>query len=96
MKNDRLPLRTLFGMIGGRTARGPPPKTWIEKVREDLLHLSELHGVFGTYINWWVRCKDRKAWTIDIHKLKQTNNTCTMESVQAAIYLSVGSQVSNH
>jgi hypothetical protein len=24
----------------------PPPKTWIEYVREDLVHLLELHGVF--------------------------------------------------
>jgi hypothetical protein len=46
------------------------PKTWIEYAREDLLHLSELHEVFGTYVNWWLWCKDRKAWTIDIHKPK--------------------------
>jgi hypothetical protein len=44
--------------------------------REDPLNLSELDGVFGTYINWWVRCKGTKAWTIAIQKLKQTNNTC--------------------
>jgi hypothetical protein len=34
-----------------------PPKTWREYVREGLLHLSELHGVFGAYSNWWVGCK---------------------------------------
>jgi hypothetical protein len=40
MTDDRLPLRTLFGRIGGRAPRGRPPKTWIEYVREDLVHLS--------------------------------------------------------
>jgi hypothetical protein len=49
----------------------PTPKTWIEYVREDLVHLSELHGVFGTYMNWWLQCKDRKSWTTAIHKLTQ-------------------------
>ncbi len=44
MTEDRLPLRTLFGRIGGRAPRGRPPTTWIEYVREDLVHLSELHG----------------------------------------------------
>jgi hypothetical protein len=38
--------------------------------REGLLYLSDLHGVFGTYINWWLLCRDGKAWTIAIHKLK--------------------------
>ncbi len=71
MTDDRLPLRTLFGRVGGRAPRGRPPKTWIEYVREDLVHLSELHGVFGTYMNWWSQCKDRKSWTKAIHKLKQ-------------------------
>jgi hypothetical protein len=35
-----------------------------------LLHLLGIHAVFGTNINWWLRWKDRKAWTIDIHKIK--------------------------
>jgi hypothetical protein len=52
MTGDRLPLRTLFGRIGGRAPRGRPPKTWIEYVRENLVHLSELHGVSGTYVKW--------------------------------------------
>ncbi len=64
MTDHRLPLRTLFGRNGGRAPRGRPAKTWIEYVREDLVHLSELHGVFG----------DRKSWTITIHKLKQTTD----------------------
>jgi hypothetical protein len=34
----------------------------IDSVWEDILHLSELHGVFGTHVNWWLRCKDSKAW----------------------------------
>ncbi len=74
MTDDRLPLRTFFGRIGGRAPRGRPPKTWIEYVREDLVQLSELHGVFGTYMDWWLQCKDRKSWTIAIHKLKQTTD----------------------
>ncbi len=43
----------------------------------DFARLSELHGVFGTYINWWVQCKD---WTIYIHKLKQTNKHQHMQT----------------
>jgi hypothetical protein len=74
MTDDRLPLRTLIGRIGGRAPRGRPPKTWIEYGREDLVHLSEVHGVFRTYMNWWLQCKDRKSWTIAIHKLKQTTD----------------------
>jgi hypothetical protein len=23
----------------------------------------------GTYINWWVRCNDTEAWTIDYHNV---------------------------
>jgi hypothetical protein len=61
-------------IVMGRAPRGRPPKTWIEYVREDLVHLSELHGVFGTYMNWWLQCKDRKSWTVAIHKLKQTTD----------------------
>ncbi len=53
----RLPVKTLFGRIGGRAPRGCPHKTSIEYVRDDLACLSVLHGVRGTYINWWVRCK---------------------------------------
>jgi hypothetical protein len=87
MNDDRLPLRTIFGRSGGRTPGGRPPKTWRKNVREDLLHLSELYGVFGTYINWWVRCKGSKAWTIANHKLKQTIHTCRTGSVQAAVHL---------
>jgi hypothetical protein len=86
MTDDRLPLRTLFGRIGGRAPRGRPPKTWIEYVREDLVQLSELHGVFGTYMNWWLECKDTKSWTKAIHKLKQTNNGCRTGAVRAAVH----------
>jgi hypothetical protein len=86
MNDDRLPLRTLFGRLGGRTPRGRPPKIWIENVREDLLHLSGLHGVFGTYINWWVRCQDTKAWGVAIHMLEQSNNSCKTVLVQATVH----------
>jgi hypothetical protein len=69
MNDDRLPLMTFSGRIGGGTLRGHPPKPWIDYVWEDLSHLSQLHGVPETYINWWVKCKDRTAWTTDIHRL---------------------------
>jgi hypothetical protein len=36
--------------------------------------LVRIAGVFGTYMNWWLQCKDRKSWTIAIHKLKQTTD----------------------
>jgi hypothetical protein len=86
MTDDRLPLRTLSARVGGRAPRGCPPITWIGSVREDLVHLSELHGVFGTYMNCWLQCKDRKSWTIAIHKLKQTNNRCRTGAVRAAVH----------
>ena len=73
MNDDRLPVKTLFGRIGGRGPRGRPPKTWIEYTRDDLLHLSELHGVAGTFMNWWLRCKDWKTWTSNIQKLVATH-----------------------
>jgi hypothetical protein len=79
---DRLPVRTLFGRVGGRGPRGCPHKTWIEYTRDDMARLSELHGVRGTYINSWVRCKDWKVLTIDTHKFKQKRNTCTTGSVR--------------
>ncbi len=86
MTDDRLPLKTLFRRIGGCAPRGRPPKTWIECVREDLVQFSKLHGVFGTYMNWWLECKDSKAWKIAIHKLKQTNSTCRTGAVRAAVH----------
>jgi hypothetical protein len=86
MTDDRLPLRTLFGRIGGRAPRGRPPKTWIEYVREDLVQLSELHGLFGRYMKWWLECTDTKSWTIPIHKLKQSNNRCRTGAVRAAVH----------
>ncbi len=45
-----------------------PPKNAIGNVREDLLHLSIAWTVFETYINCWVRCRDREAWKTAIHK----------------------------
>ncbi len=86
MNPDRLPVKTLFRRINGRGPRGRPHKTWIEYTRDDLIRLSELLGVRGTYINWWVRCKDRKVWTIDIHRFKQTHNTSRTGSVQAGVH----------
>ncbi len=47
---------------------------WVEYAHEDLRYLSELHGVFGTYINWWLSCK---VWTIGIHKLRVVEKHCT-------------------
>jgi len=86
MSHDRLPVRTLFGRISGHGPRGRPHKTWIEFTRDDLTRLSELQGVRGTYINWWVRCKDWKVWTMNIHKFKQTDNTCRTGSAQAGVH----------
>jgi hypothetical protein len=86
MNHDRLPVRTLFGRVSGPGPRGRPHKTWIEFTRDDFTRLTEIHGVPGTYINWWVRCKYRKVWTIDVHESKQTHNTCRTGSVQAAVY----------
>jgi hypothetical protein len=60
--------------------------TWIEFTRDDLTRLSELQGVRGTYINWWVRCKDWKVWTMNIHEFKQTDNTCRTGSAQAGVH----------
>jgi hypothetical protein len=68
MNRDRLTVKILIGRIGGRAPGGRPHKAWIEYTREDLARLSELHGVRGTYINWWVRCK---VWAIDIHKFDE-------------------------
>jgi hypothetical protein len=34
------------------------------------VYLSQLHGVFGMCITWWLACKDMKAWAIAIQKLK--------------------------
>jgi hypothetical protein len=47
MSDDRLPVRTLFGSIGGHTPPVALLKLSIEYTRDDLLHLSELHGVRG-------------------------------------------------
>jgi hypothetical protein len=47
MNDDRLPLRTLFGRIGGRIPWGRPHKTWIQYAREDLRYLSECTGCLG-------------------------------------------------
>ncbi len=79
-------MRTLFGRIIGHGPRGRPHKTWIEFTRDDLTRLSELQGVRGTYINWWVRCKDWKVWTMNIHEFKQTDNICRTGSAQAGVH----------
>jgi hypothetical protein len=55
-------------------------------MREDLVHLSELHGLLRTYVNWWLQCRARKPWTIAIHKLKQTNKKCRKGAVRAAVH----------
>jgi hypothetical protein len=75
----------LFGRISGHGPRGRPHKTWVEFTRDDLARLSELKGVRGAYINWWVRCKDWKVWTMNIHEFKQTDNTCRTGSAQAGV-----------
>jgi hypothetical protein len=48
--------RLVFGLgrvpfLGHFVPRGHSPKTWIEYVWEDLVHLSDLHGVFGVYMH---------------------------------------------
>jgi hypothetical protein len=35
-------------------------RAFIEYTRDDLVRLSGLHGMFGTYMDRWVVCKDRK------------------------------------
>jgi hypothetical protein len=50
----------------------------------DLLHLLELHGVRGTYTNWWSECKDRKTWTKAIHNVVAIH-TWTLDQKQAII-----------
>ncbi len=86
MSHDRLPVRTLFGRISGHGPRGRPHKTWIEFTRDDLTRLSELQGVRGKHINWWVWCKDWTVWTMNIHGFKQTDNTCRTGSAQAGVH----------
>jgi hypothetical protein len=56
------------------------------KLHAILTRLSELEGVRGTYINWWVRCKDWKVWTMEIHEDKQTDITCRTGSAQAGVH----------
>jgi hypothetical protein len=87
MTDDRLPLRAVFGRIGGRPPRGRPPKTWINYVREDFVHLSGLHGGVRKIHELVVQCKDRQSWTIAIHKLKQINNRCRTGAVWAAVHV---------
>jgi hypothetical protein len=69
MQEDRLPIRVLFGRLAGQLPRGRPTKTWLEYVKDDLKHLSEMHSTQGMYINWWRLCKDEKEWTNIIKKV---------------------------
>jgi hypothetical protein len=39
------------------------PQSWLENVRDDLSCLSEVHGILGTYIDWWRLCRDRNEWS---------------------------------
>jgi hypothetical protein len=52
---------------------GRPPKTWLEYVRDDLSHLSKLHGEIGPYLGWWWLCRDRNVWTKKIRKVVTTH-----------------------
>ena len=69
MQEDRLPIRMLFGRSAGQLPRGHPPKTWLEYVKDDLRHLSELRGINGMFCDWWRECKDEKEWTNIIKKV---------------------------
>jgi hypothetical protein len=69
MQEDRLPIRMLFGRFAGQLPRGRPTKTWLEYVKDDLQHLSEMHSTQGMFINWWRLCKDEKEWTNIIKKV---------------------------
>jgi hypothetical protein len=73
MDHVRLPINTLFGKFGGQLPRGPPPKVWLEYVRDNLSHLSKLHVMLGTYLNWWRLCRDRNEWTKKIRKVVATH-----------------------
>jgi hypothetical protein len=83
--------------------RCPPPNKFLfstPPTRTKTPHtcLSQPHGGYclRTYINWWVRRKDRKFWTIDIHRFKKTHNTCRTGSVSGWSTLSVKCRVSIH
>jgi hypothetical protein len=69
MQEDRLPIRMLFGRFAGQLPRGRPTKTWLDYVKDDLQHLSEMHSTQGMFINWWRLCKDEKEWTNIIKKV---------------------------
>lgn len=60
IRGDGRLIRALFGRGDGCVPRGRPPITWTKYVCGDLLYLSELHGVFGTYIGCWSMCKGSK------------------------------------
>jgi hypothetical protein len=78
-----VPVRSFFDSFP--LVRGPPshpkrcipkaPKTWIEYTPNNLVRISELHGIFGTYMNWWLVCKDRKAWTNALHKVVEIHTS---------------------
>ena len=69
MQEDRLPIRILFGRSGGQLPRGHPPKTWLEYVKDDLRHLSEIRTRREMRVGWWRLCKDEKEWTKIIKKV---------------------------
>jgi hypothetical protein len=70
MQEERLPIRMLFGRFTGQLSRGRPSKTWLEYVRDDLKHLSEIHHqTYGMFMDWWRTCKDEKEWTNIIKKV---------------------------
>jgi hypothetical protein len=69
MQEDRLPIRILFGTFAGQLPIGRPPKTWLEYVKDDLWHLSEIREKRGVMIKWWSLCQDKTAWTSIIKKV---------------------------
>ena len=61
-EDTRVPKRTLYSRLPGKTRRGRPTKCWTDYVREDLEALRLL-------LNWSRLAKDRELWRYKIHQI---------------------------